>query len=727
MARKRRKKGEMTDSSRARFGKEPIAADLFSAAILARKAALASQKSAPYLRLALAAAAGSAHLPAALPSALPSALPAVLPSALQVAGLGGIAALPVAGLAGIAAASAALPEIKKRLAAAAPALVTRAVNAAVEATAPKYVPLYTEDVSDDEPDFCASLNAEEPSVMPTDESTYAQPDDTVGKIRDTLELVVKVTAFDAHACTLDTLARRVEQIAEHVRAVDLWANAELVMSLAVAFEGEVAWVPAETVEKVRSALLALVESGAQAALPAPVSPVAPRGGLWGAASALSSGLSSIASGAASLLGWQTELPALVLRQCEVAMRALGARESAAFVAHVRARTWADWLSGRLKLDELRFFGYEFLELPGGYRHKLADQREPEANWAVDLAYSAATSLYPAVHAQAARITELAMSTAPRLRYRGYERAGTGFALLKATETRALLQKYDARYARAHGAVMRYAAALLEQPPEAAQLVSVKWSQEPSVSPPPQPVTQPKRKVSKACATARGDPRLRRGMNYNRTCANSEREGTRRGYAVASLNSATSIDQLFALIDHVELFPPKALAEFTNKVAAAPSENAAQMRRLEVLCTRLGLKAQSAGRALYAHVESNALLGKPHGLAVHELGCEHTVVKLGHATVRRTLFTPGPLDPGWLRRAGSWLASTLAPGATELASALLAETRATAQYKGLESPGTGYALVQLLAVLDDVSARVVADEGYAFVRSATLAAVKQLLC
>ena len=280
----------------------------------------------------------------------------------------------------------------------------------------------------------------------------------------------------------------------------------------------------------------------------------------------------------------------------------------------------------------------------------------------------------------------------------------------------LLEKYDARYAHAHGAVVRYAAALLSQTPGASRPVT--WSARPKEAP------GAARKVPRACVDARADEKLRKGRSYQKLCVHAERDGARRGLAVDALAGASTVDQLFALVDDVGLLSPESRAEFKLKVLAArDAGDAVQMRRLEVMRTLVEGDPQSAGKALFERVRSNALAGKPHGLAVHELGCEHTAVVLGNNTVARAMFTAGPLEPAWYARAGMWLAATFAPGATELGSELMSETRRTAQYKGLESPGTGYALVQLLAILDDASAR---GEAYAFVRSATLSAVELLL-
>ena len=674
-----------------------------------------------YLRLALAAVPAAVLVPVAAGSI--GMVPAGLAPLAPLAPL----ALGLAGLAGLA------PAISAELVAAAPAMITSAVNAAVTAAAPKHVAsLYTDEYDEREPETCGALNKPESREMGFyNDTTYSPPDDTVSRIKETLAIVVDVTAFDERACTLDVLIERVGGLSELIASVSLWANTELVMYLAVAFGGEsdLQWIPDQTIVAIRAALRSLVEGGARDVLAPPEKPRASPSGVRGALSYLGAAASKVASytGVSRFL-WDFAArppPALALRQCEVAMRALGSPASsafvAAFVAHVRARTWSDWLEGHLKLDELRFFGYDFLDLPGGVRRPLAAERAPSAHWAVELAYSAATALYPDVFAQVTRISELAMATAPRTRYVGYEPPGVGLALLRATETRALLEQYDARYAPAHAAVVRYAAALLSQEPGQAKLRSVQWKERPNEAP------GKSGKVPKACVDARGDKTLRKGRTYQKLCVRAERDGARRGLAVDALAGASSVDELFALIDDVGLLPPESRAKFKQKVLALnpkPKErDAAQMRRLEVMRALEGAEAQSAGTALFESAKANALAGKPHGLAVHELGCEHTAVVLGNNTVARAMFTAGPLEPAWYARAGMWLAATFAPGATELGSELMSETRRTAQYKGLESPGTGYALVQLLAILDDASAR---GEAYAFVRSATLSAVELLL-
>lgn len=668
-----------------------------------------------YLRLALAAVPAAVLVPVA-------GSMGVVPAGLAPLALG------LAGLAGLA------PTISAELVAAAPAMIKSAVNAAVEAAAPKHVAsLYTDEYEEREPETCGALNKpESPEMGFYNDTTYSPPDDTVSRIKETLAIVVDVTAFDERACTLDVLIERVGGLSELIASVSLWANTELVMYLAVAFGGEsdLKWIPDQTIGAIRAALRSLVEGGARDVLAPPEKLRASPSGVRGALGALSAAASKVAryTGVSRFL-WDFAAqppPALALRQCEVAMRALGSPANsafvAAFVAHVRARTWSDWLSGHLKLDELRFFGYDFLDLPGGVRRPLAAERAPSPHWAVELAYSAATALYPDVFAQVTRITELAMATAPRTRYVGYEPPGVGLALLRATETRALLEKYDARYAPAHAAVVRYAAALLSQEPgPETTLRSVQWKDRPKEAP------GKSTKVPRACVDARGDETLRKGRTYQKLCVRAERDGARRGLAVDALAAASSVDQLFALIDDVGLLPPESRGKFKQKVLALnpkPKEgDAQQMRRLEVMRALEGAEAQSAGKALFERAKTNALAGKPHGLAVHELGCEHTAVVLGNNTVARAMFTPGPLEPAWLERAATWLAATVAPGATELVSELAAETRRTAQYQGLESPGTGYALVQLLAILDDASAR---GEAHAFVRSATLSAVELLL-
>jgi hypothetical protein len=667
-------------------------------ALVAASAPLAtSAASAVAATAASAVATTAASAVAATTTAATTAVSAATRAATKAATI----AAPVAALAMVVA-----PAIRTELAAAAPRLITRAVHTAVDAVKPALVaPLYTDDDLVEPTELCAALDVPERRVA---HDEYSPSEEAVERIRDTLALVVGVTPFEARACALTTLVGRVAALATVIPDVELWLHADLVMYLAVAFRDDVAWVPAHTVRAIRAALLELVEAGARAAEPAPAAT-----GVFGAISSY-------------LLGAPAAKPALALRQCEVAMRALGADAAAhaAFVAHVRARTWAEWVAGKLPLADTRFFGYDFIELPGvkgiaPHRIPLAaDKTEPSASWAVDLATSAAAALYPNAYAQASRIHALAVETAPRIRFAGFEPPGVGLALHRASETRGMLEQYDRRYAPALGAVARYAARLLGQTDNGAVDGLLAKMRAPKAA--PKRDAEPRRAL-RTCVDARADARLRTGA-YWRWCTQSEREAARRGAAVEGVRAAGTVEQLFAILDDVELLPKPNREEYQRKVESAVAVEAAQLRRIEVMRTRLSLHAESAGPALFEHISANANAGKPHGLAVHELGCEHTVVLVGRTAAHRTLFTPGALDASLRKRAGQWLAATFAPGAAELATALLAETGRSVQYAGREPPGVGYALSVLLPVLDDASPR--AD--HAFVRDATLEAVRELL-
>jgi hypothetical protein len=453
-------------------------------------------------------------------------------------------------------------------------------------------------------------------------------------------------------------------------------------------------------------------------------------------------------------------PALALRQCEVAARALGIKytEVKEFVAHVRARTWEDWRLDKLKLADLRFFGYEFVEIMldlKTIRVPVPDALKSNTHWAAQLALSAAATLYPDVAAQIETITTIVSDAAPRLQYAGFERPGVALAMLRAAETREKLAPYDATYALAYTNVLRYMAALLDQNDAGRvndEIAAVVAKLTPAAKPTDPaavaaPATPAQRKAPSVCRAALEKPELRKGANYTKECAPFTDQSNRRGRAAQILtNQKVGVDELFAIFADIELLEEtdqeryallkarvEALANGAAKGAAKPAAkgtkmNARTLRRLEVLCTRLGLSAQSANAALLAQITANAKAKKPHGLAVDELGCEHTVVRVGADSYMPSMYTPGALPEWWVKRWGAWFAqraaATLTPSlaaAGAAVSELRAETTATVQYKGRESPGTGYVLVQLLAILDDATAR-----DYAEVKAITLAAIASVL-
>jgi hypothetical protein len=241
-----------------------------------------------------------------------------------------------------------------------------------------------------------------------------------------------------------------------------------------------------------------------------------------------------------------------------------------------------------------------------------------------------------------------------------------------------------------------------------------------------------------CAAALTNPELRKGANYTKECGPFTDQANRRGRAADKLtNPKRGVNDLFAIFADIELLEEtdqeryallKARVEALASAAESTKMNARTLRRLEVLCTRLGLPAQSASAALLAQITANAEANKPHGLAVDELGCEHTVVRVGAGSYMPSMYTPGPLPEWWVKRWGAWFAQraaeTLTPrlaAAGAAVSELQAQTTAAVQYKGLESPGTGYVLVKLLAILDDATARE-----YAEVKATTLAAIASVL-
>ena len=658
---------------------------------------------------------------------------------------GVVASLPIS-LAGAAAALAA-PTIFAAAVQAAPDLKTaveKTVNMALDTHKKEPIePLYTvEDLDNDTPLMCEELNKPEPRGYDTDDDDVSPPTDPAGRVKSTLALVRKVGPFEKAACNLDKLEQRVQELAEVIPKIDFWNNTELVVNLAMACtEPSAAFTE---MREVRDALRLLVKKHARPPESAPTS--------W--------------------VGWflrgnrPVTHPALALRQCEVAARALGIEytEVKKFVAHVRARTWEDWRLGKLKLADLRFFGYEFVEVMlelKPIRVAVPDAQKSNTHWAAQLALSAAATLYPDVAEQIETITTIVNDAAPRLRYAGFEGPGVALAMLSAAETREKLAPYDATYALAYTTVLRYMAALLEQldPQDAggvdkeiaavvAKLKPAKPT-DPAAKPtapaakPTAPATPAQRKPPKVCAEALKNPKLRQGDNYTKECGPFTDESNRRGRAARKLtNPKLGVDELFAIFADIELLKEtdqgryallKARVEALAKGAAKPAAkgtktDARTLRRLEVLCTRLGLPAQSANAALLAQITANAQAKEPHGLAVDELGCEHTVVRVGAGSYMPSMYTPGPLPEWWVTRWGKWFAqraaATITPtlaAAGAAVSALRAQTTATVQYKGLESPGTGYVLVQLLKILDDATARE-----YAEVKAMTLAAIASVL-
>lgn len=619
---------------------------------------------------------------------------------------GAASAISVAG----AVAAAAAPAILAAAAGAVPAV--EAVSAAVSKALAEHKkepvePLYTEDDLDDKsPDIramCDRLNAPEPGLEYMDSYDVHVEADPVSRIKSTLELVLEVGPFEKKVCGLD-LERRIATLAELVSQVDLWSNTELVMNLAVAFA---------STPTVRDAMSTLVETHARPPEPVPTT--------W-----LQSLLRS---------NRPVTHPALALRQCEVAARALGLEAPAEFVAHVRERTWGDWIAGKLAVSDLRFFGYEFIEAPGAMssliRVPIPDPKQSNAHWAMQLASSAAATLYPDVVSQYERIQTIVTETAPRLRYAGFERPGVGYAMLGAAEMRGMLAKYDATYARALETVLRYMAALLGQTPTEAEIKGVVGKLGKPVAVGAAPAAPTKHPAE--CALAIRNPEIKVGRNYRASCAQYERDARRRGHATRTVASSPGVDALFGIYDDIHLLDAKRLESLVEslkgRVKLEKIKDARTLRRLEVLCTRLGIEAPSANGALLEQIATNANQGKPHGLAVHELGCEHTVLRVGDGSFVPSMYTPGALAPGWVSRWGTWLfsglaaraAETLAPGALAAATQLREDTTATRQYKGREEPGTAYVLLKLLELLDYATAR-----GFDEVKEATLEAVRSLL-
>jgi hypothetical protein len=611
-------------------------------------------------------------------------------------------------------------------------------------------PLYTEEDLDNKTplQMCERLNAREPPGYDTDDDDVRPPTDPAGRVKNTLALVREVGPFEKAACNLEELEKRVKKLAEVIPLIDFWNNTELVVNLAMACsEHSAAFTE---MSEVRDALRLLVKKHAGPPESAPTS--------W--------------------VGWflrgnrPVTHPALALRQCEVAARALGIEytEVKAFVAHVRARTWEDWLLGELKLADLRFFGYEFVEVMlelKPIRVPVPDAQKSNTHWAAQLALSAAATLYPDVAGQIETITTIVSDAAPRLRYAGFERPGVALAMLSAAETREKLAPYDATYALAYTTVLRYMAALLEQlgPQDAggvndeiaavvAKLTPAAKPTDPAAVAAPAtpaavaaPATPAQRKAPSVCAEALKNPELRKGKNVTTYCGAFFHQSNRRGHAADKLtNPKRGVNDLFAIFADIELLKEtdqeryallkarvEALANGAAKGAAKPAAestktDARTLRRLEVMCTRLGLPAQSANAALLAQITANAEANKPHGLPVDELGCEHTVVRVGAGSYMPSMYTPGPLPEWWVKRWGAWFAqraaATLTPrlaAAGAAVSELQAQTTATVQYKGLESPGTGYVLVKLLAILDDATARE-----YTEVKAITLAAIRGIL-
>ena len=588
-------------------------------------------------------------------------------------------------------------------------------------------PLYTEgDLDDKTPlSMCNELNGPEPEGLDPESDFVA-----AGRIINTLALVRKVGPFEKAACKLDELERRVAALADLIPLIDFWNNTELVVNLAMACSEESAAFA--EMSKVRAALRSLVKKHTELVTKPPEG-----------------------AQASSWLAWiwsskPVTHPALALRQCEVAARALGIEytEVGAFVAHVRARTWEDWLQGNLKLADLRFFGYEFFEvmLPVPIRVPVPDAQKSNTHWAAEHALSAAATLYPEVAKQIETITTIVNDAAPRLRYAGFERPGVALAMLSAADTREKLAPYDKTYAPAYTTVLRYMAALLEQlDPKgaggvdkeiAAVVAKLKLAAEPTA--PAAVATPAQRKAPSVCAEALKNPELRKGKNFTTYCGAFFHQSNRRGHAADKLtNPKRGVNDLFAIFADIELLKEtdqeryallKARVEALASAAKGTKMNARTLRRLEVLCTRLGLPAQSANAALLAQITANAEANKPHGLAVDELGCAHTVVRVGAGSYMPSMYTPGPLPEWWVKRWGKWLAqraaATLTPSlaaAGAAVSELQAQTTAAVQYKGLESPGTGYVLMKLLAILDDATARE-----YAEVKAMTLAAIASVL-
>jgi hypothetical protein len=673
-----------------------------------------------------------------------SALPAahLLAAARLVAGSPYLASMSLAA----SATTAGVASVPISLAGAAAALAAPAFFAAAVKTAPdlktavektvhmaldshKIVPpLYTEEDLDNQTplQMCKELNTSEPEGLDPESDFVA-----AGRIINTLALVRKVGPFEKAACTLDELEKRVAALADLIPRIDFWNNTELVVNLAMACSEQSAAFA--EMSEVRAALYSLVKKHTELVTKPPEG-----------------------AQASSWLGWiwsskPVTHPALALRQCEVAARALGIEytEVGAFVAHVRARTWEDWLEGTLKLADLRFFGYEFFEvmLPVPIRVPVPDAKKSNTHWAAQLALSAAATLYPDVAAQIETITTIVNDTAPRLLYAGFERPGVALAMLSAAETREKLAPYDATYALAYTTVLRYMAALLEQLDQndalgrvndeiAAVVAKLKPAAEPTD---PAAVAAPaQRKAPRVCAEALKNPELRKGKNFTTYCGAFFHQSNRRGHAADKLtNPKRGVNDLFAIFADIELLKEtdqeryallKARVEALASAAKGTKMNARTLRRLEVLCTRLGLPAQSANAALLAQITANAEANKPHGLAVDELGCEHTVVRVGAGSYMPSMYTPGPLPQWWVKRWGAWFAqraaATLTPrlaAAGAAVSELQAQTTAAVQYKGLESPGTGYVLVKLLAILDDATARE-----YAEVKAMTLAAIAGVL-
>jgi hypothetical protein len=645
----------------------------------------------------------------------------------------GVASLPIS-LAGAAAALAA-PAFFEAAVKTAPDLKTaveKTVHMALDSH--KIVPpLYTEEDLDNKTplQMCVRLNAGEPAGYDTDDDDVRPPTDPAGRVKNTLALVREVGPFEKAACKLDELEKRVKKLPEVIPKIDFWNNTELVVNLAMACtEHSAAFTE---MSEVRDALRLLVKKHAGPPESAPTS--------W--------------------VGWflrgnkPVTHPALALRQCEVAARALGIKytEVEKFVAHVRARTWEDWLLGKLKLADLRFFGYEFVEVMlelKPIRVPVPDAQKSNTHWAAQLALSAAATLYPDVAAQIETITTIVNDAAPRLRYAGFERPGVALAMLSAAETREKLAPYDATYALAYTTVLRYMAALLEQldPQDALgrvndEIAAVVAKLKPAAEPTAPaavaaPATPAQRKAPSVCAEALKNPELRKGKNFTTYCGAFFHQSNRRGHAADKLtNPKVGVSDLFAIFADIELLKEtdqeryallKARVEALASAAKGTKMDARTLRRLEVLCTRLGLPAQSASAALLAQITANAEANKPHGLAVDELGCEHTVVRVGAGSYMPSMYTPGPLPEWWVKRWGKWFAQraaeTLTPrlaAAGAAVSELQAQTTAAVQYKGLESPGTGYVLVKLLAILDDATARE-----YAEVKATTLAAIASVL-
>ena len=663
----------------------------------------------------IAASAGLAVAHRALE--LLAASPYVAAAATAAQASGSVSAISAAA----AAAAAAAPVILAAAAGAAPAVsaVSAAVSEALAAHKKEPVqPLYTEeDLDPKSPEIramCDRLNPPEPGLAYID--AYEVPvhveADPVASIKSTLEIVLEAGPFEKRVCGLD-LERRIATLAELVAQVDFWSNTELVMNLAVAFA---------STPTVRDAMSALVKAHARPPEPVPTT--------W---------LKSLVR-----RNRPVTHPALALRQCEVAARALGVEAPAEFVAHVRERTWGDWIAGKLAVADLRFFGYEFIEAPGAMssliRVPIPDPKQSNAHWAMELASSAAATLYPDVVAQYERIQTIVTETAPRLRYAGFERPGVGYAMLGAAEMRGMLAKYDATYARALETVLRYMAALLGQTPTEAEIKGVVGKLgKPVAVAPAAPTKHPAE-----CALVIKNPEINVGRNYRANCAQYERDARRRRHAASTVDSSPGVDALFDIFDDIHLLDAERLKTLRTSLKGhvekllegpPPKEkrrkvpDARTLRRLEVLCTRLGLEAPSANSALLSQITTNADNGKPHGLAVHELGCEHTVLRVGDGSFVPSMYTPGALAPGWVSRWSTWLfsglaaraAETLAPGALAAATQLREDTTATRQYKAREEPGTAYVLLKLLELLDYATAR-----GFAEVKEATLAAVRSLL-